>query len=315
MPRDDDSRPSSDQAHVPAFRPGLAIGLRMGSILTTALLAVVVKLAASRGANPLEIVFYRYAFSLPLVTAWVLSSGGVGAIGTTRLSGHIVRAVVGMCAMLAVFMTVSALPLAEATTILFTAPLIATVLSIIVLREAVGLHRWLAIALGVVGMLIMIQPGGHHGLKPGGVALGLLAAFLTAMSTITIRQLGATETAPGMVFWFTLIGTLATGLAMPFYVQRHDATTWLLLGSACLVGTAGQIMITSALRYAPVSVLAPFEYSQLLWATLFGWLIWSNLPSGPTLIGAAFIGGAGLYTFYREHLRPRPGIAEITALS
>jgi drug/metabolite transporter (DMT)-like permease len=220
-----------------------------------------------------------------------------------------------MSAMLCLFMTVGALPLAESTTLLFTSPLMATLLSIVMLREAVGVHRWFAIALGVVGMLIIVQPGGASGLSAGGVALGLSAAFLNATSTIAVRQLGATETSTIMAFWFTLIGTITTGLALPFFFKPHDPIVWLLYACAALVATSGQVLMTSALRYAPVGVLAPFEYTSLLWMTFLGWLIWSDLPTITTLLGAALIGGAGLYTFYREHLRRRPPIAESTPVS
>ncbi|MEJ0022562.1 MAG: EamA family transporter [Alphaproteobacteria bacterium] len=103
-------------------------------------------------------------------------------------------------------------------------------------------------------------------------------------------------------------------MAMPFFAQAHDAITWVYLIVGCLCGTAGQALVTSALRYAPVALLAPFEYTQLVLATLFGWLVFSDLPSPQTLLGALFIGSAGLYTFYREHLRHRPPIAESTTL-
>jgi drug/metabolite transporter (DMT)-like permease len=145
--------------------------------------------------------------------------------------------------------------------------------------------------------------------------MGLGAASMTAMSTISIRHLAKTETATKLLFWFTFISTIGTGLAMPFFAQAHDVKTWLILIAGCLFGTAGQALVTSALRYAPVALLAPFEYSQLVLATLFGWLIFSDLPSLQTLIGAVFICCAGLYTFYREHLRRRPPIAESTTLS
>jgi len=285
----------------------------MISLTTTPLLSAVVKLAVAHGANSVETVFYRYAFGLPLVAGWALARGGLGAIKTDRPGSHAVRGIVGMLAMLGVFTTVAILPLAEATTLLFTAPLIATALSMILLGENVGRHRWFAIGLGAAGMLVMIQPGGHHGLRFDGVMIGLVAALLTALSTITIRQLGTTQTPTNMLFWFTVTGTVATGLAMPFYVQSHPAATWALLALSAVIGTTGQAATTCALRYAPVALLAPFEYLQLLWSVLFGWLIWSDLPGTTTLAGAVLIIAAGLYTLYREHQSRRVGLAEETA--
>jgi drug/metabolite transporter (DMT)-like permease len=286
----------------------------MISLTTTPLLSAVVKLAVAHGANSVETVFYRYSFALPLVAGWALAQGGMSAIKTDRPGSHAIRGLVGMLAMLGVFTTVSILPLADATTLLFTAPLLATALSTLLLGESVGRHRWFAIALGVTGMLVMIQPGGDHGLHLYGALIGLGAALLTALSTITIRQLGTTQTPTNMLFWFTVTGTVATGAVMPFYVQAHDATTWALLVLAAVIGTIGQAATTCALRYAPVALLAPFEYLQLLWSVLFGWLIWSDLPGSTTLAGAVLIIAAGLYTLYREHLRRRVGIAEQTAM-
>jgi drug/metabolite transporter (DMT)-like permease len=212
--------------------------------------------------------------------------------------------------MLATFLTVAHLPLAEATTFSFTAPLIATVLSVFILRERVGIHRWFAIGLGVVGMLIMIHPGGSGALAGAGIALGLTSATLIALSTITLRQLGSTEPAVTTVFWFTLLGTILTAVAFPFFGHWHNPTTYLLLGGVGVSAMLAQGLMTSALRYAPISVTTPFEYSQLLWAALLGFLIWADLPSITTLVGAAFIASAGLYTFYREHLFARKGVAE-----
>src|SRR5262245_19694586 len=128
----------SDSTERPAPRPGLAITLKLLSVVTTASLAVCVKLATNDGAHSLEILFYRFALSLPLVALWALSRGGWSLLATNRLGGHVVRGLFGMFALLGVFMTVGSLPLAESTTVLFTAPLIATVLSIFLLRESVG---------------------------------------------------------------------------------------------------------------------------------------------------------------------------------
>lgn len=299
----------------PHYRPRLAITLRLVSAMQGALFAALVKLATNEGANAPEIMFYRFALSMPFIAIWALSSGGVAAIKTKRPLGHFVRALIGMANLLIAFLTVSHLPLPEATTFFFMAPLIATVLSVLILRETVGIHRWLAIGFGVVGMLVMIRPGGHGQIASAGVMLGLLSATLLASSTITLRQLGSTESATSMLFWFTAIGSVTGACLMPFFFQPHGPKVWLLIFAIMIVGTAGQMLATYSARFAPISVTAPFDYTQLIWASLLGWLIFSALPSFTTLIGAVFIGSAGLYTFYREHLRKRPGIAESTIIN
>jgi drug/metabolite transporter (DMT)-like permease len=291
---------TTDISAGPGFRPTRAIALRMGSVVCTAVAVSLVKLAAQHGSHPAETMFYRYAVAMPFILAWVVKSGGLRAIKTRRPWRQLTRACIGSASMLAMFLTVSNVPLAEATTFSFMAPLIATVLSVFVLGEHVGVHRWLAIGIGVIGMLIMVRPGGAGVLSGGDIALGLTSATLIAFSVITLRQLGTTEGAVATVFWFTLFGAIVTACAFPFFARWHDPFTYLLLTGVSVTAMLGQAFMTSALRYAPISLTAPFEYSQLIWATLLGWLIWSELPGATTIVGAAFIAGAGLYTFYRE---------------
>ncbi|MEJ0022564.1 MAG: DMT family transporter [Alphaproteobacteria bacterium] len=166
-----------DYTAKPAFKPGLAIALRLLAVVCGGVLAVVVKMATERGASTLEIVFFRYLFALPFVTMWSLPRGGVSGVKSERLGSHFIRALLGMGAMLCVFMTVGALPLAESTTVLFTSPLIATVLSIVMLREPVGIHRWFAIALGIAGIAdhrtARRQCGDQHGRRCARPVCGL----------------------------------------------------------------------------------------------------------------------------------------------
>jgi drug/metabolite transporter (DMT)-like permease len=163
--------------------------------------------------------------------------------------------------------------------------------------------------LGFLGVLIVMRPAGSH-LPPVGLALALLAALGTAAVTITLRQIGRTESTPTIVLWFTCFSMTVTGLFLPFYGQWHDARTWAILAALGLFGGMGQLFLTSALRFAPVSVVVPFDYTQLLWAVLLGWLLFDTHPPASTWAGAAVIVLSGLYTIYREHRlgreKPRP---------
>jgi drug/metabolite transporter (DMT)-like permease len=211
--------------------------------------------------------------------------------------------------MVVAFSALSYLPLAESTTIGFAAPLFAVILSALVLKEPVGHHRWSAVAIGFLGVLLVMRPEGGN-LPPVGLALAVLSAFGVGVTTITIRQIGKTEPTQTTVLWFTLLSMVAVGALMPFYAELHDLRTWAILLALGLFGGVAQLLLTASLRFAPVSVIVPFDYTQLLWAVLLGWVIWSTQPPASTWIGAAVIIASGLYTLYREHKlgreKPRP---------
>lgn len=293
MPPDPASTASAD-------RPLRGIAVRCVMVAIFAVMATLIKLAATRGVGVIEIVFYRNLFSLPVILVSLLAGRGLASVRTRRPGAHLIRAVIGLTSMLLTFQALTMLPLVEATTIGFTAPLFATMLSALLLREAIGGRRWAAVAVGFIGVLVIARPG-NFDLPLAGVAVALVGAVTVSAVTITIRQIGATEAAATTVFWFALAGVVATGLAMPFFARPHDAATWLLL---VLVGTTGaiaQLLQTYSLRIASVSVLAPFDYSQLVWALALAWLVWGAAPSWSTIVGGLLIAASGLYTALREH--------------
>ena len=223
-----------------------------------------------------------------------------GAWRTRRPLAHLTRGALGLTTMALAFSALAYLPLAEATTIGFVAPLFSVMLSALVLSEPVGRHRWSAVALGFLGVLIVVQPAGSH-LPPVGLVLALLSALGVAGVTITIRQIGRTESTPTTVLWFSLFSMAVSALLMPFFAEAHSAKEWALLAVLGVTGGVGQLFLTSSLRFAPVAVVVPFDYVQLLWAVLLGWAIWQTHPAATSWIGAAVIIASGLYTVYREH--------------
>ena len=278
----------------------LGIALRVGAATSFGLMAAAIKLGHEAGIATPELVFYRFAFGLPPLLAWMALTGSFGAWRTQRPAMHIGRGVLGLVTMTLAFVALAFLPLAEAATIGFVAPLFSVVLSALVLKEPVGRYRWSAVAVGFVGVIIVMQPAGSH-LPPVGLALALASALGVAAVTITIRQMGKTESTPTTVLWFTGFSMLATGTLLPFYGEAHDAHEWLILAGLGLAGGIGQLFLTSSLRFAPVPVVVPFDYVQLLWAVLLGWLIWETRPLATSWIGAAVIVSSGLYTVWREH--------------
>lgn len=291
--------------HLPQNRL-LGIGLRVGAATSFAFMAAAIKLGAEHGVSLPELAFYRFFFGLPPVLVWIVATGSFGAWRTKRPLAHLWRGVVGLSTMAVAFSAVIFLPLAEATTLSFIAPLFSVALSALLLGEQVGVHRWSAVAAGLLGVIVVMQPGGGA-LNPVGLALALCGALGVAGVTITLRQLGRTERTPTIVLWFTCFSVLVMGAFLPFYGKAHDGETWAILVGLGLSGGIGQLFLTSSLRFAPVPVVVPFDYSQLVWAVLLGWLVWDASPALTTGIGAAIIVASGLYTLYREHKLGRRG--------
>jgi drug/metabolite transporter (DMT)-like permease len=283
----------------PAEHRGRGIALRIGAVTAFAAMMAALKYGANHGVGPLEMFFYRNLFSFPTIVAWILFNGGFETVKTNRPAAHATRSAIGLVVMFCTFLALSMLPLAEATAISFSAPLFATILSALVLREAVMWHRWGAIAVGFVGVLIVVRPGGSA-LPLLGVAVALTAALGTAVVVITLRQIGETESAAATVFWFNIVAVIVTALPIPFLFQNYAPNIWSALAIGGVMGGIAQIMMTSSVRYAPVSVLAPFDYLQIVWATIWGFVLFATLPSRASMVGAVMIAAAGSYVVWRE---------------
>jgi drug/metabolite transporter (DMT)-like permease len=282
----------------------LGIALRIGAATTFATMALAIKLAYAHGVSTIEVCFYRSAFALPIVLLWILANRNFGAWRTKHPLSHAWRSAVGLTSMLLSFTALFYLPLAEATTIGFAAPLFAVILSALVLKEKVGRHRWSAVAIGLAGVFLVMRP--HGGALPAiGLTVAILAALATSVASITIRQIGRHEATPTLVFWFTLLSTLAVGLLMPWAARGHDGTTWMILLGVGACGGVAQLLMTASLRFAPVSTVVPFDYVQLLWAVTFGLLLFAQHPAPTTWAGAAIIVASGLYTLHRERVLGR----------
>jgi drug/metabolite transporter (DMT)-like permease len=288
-------------------RPFFAIGLRLFAMFCISIMFASVKLAHGWGVNMVETLFYRQALALPLVFAWIAATEGPGAVGTSRIGTHASRTALGLAGMVLNFGAYILLPMTEATTIGFTMPIFGTILSALLLKERTGIYRWSAVIAGFVGVLVMTRPeAGHFPLL--GVCVALGAAVVTALISILLRELGRTEGAAVTVFWFTLLSIPPLGLLMLFFGQAHDLPTWGLLVLTGISGGLAQLGMTGALRWAPVSVVLPMDYSTILWATIIGWLVWQDWPMLTTFLGAAMIVASGLSIAMREHLRMRQAI-------
>ena len=285
-------------------RPLTAIGLRLAAMAFLSTMFALSKIVSARGVHLGETLFYRQALALPLILLWVMMTDGLPAIRTNRLGAHINRTALGLTGMALNFGSYLLLPLTEATAIGFSMPIFATLLSALLLHERTGPHRWAAILLGFCGILVMVRPDGAH-FPALGLAVALTAAVMTACISLLLRDLGRTEKAGVIVFWFTALSIPPLCIVMLFVGQAHDPLTWLLLALLGLVGGAAQLCMTGALRLAPVSVVLPMDYSAIIWSTLFGLFLWGEWPLSTTWIGATLIIASGLYIAWREHVRAR----------
>ena len=276
------------------------MGLRLIAIALLSVMMMCIKRAGEAGVKLPEIMFWRQAFALPVVLVWVGCGAGFSSLRTKRFGAHARRSAMGLTGMVFNFGSVLLLPLAESTTIGFTIPLFATLLSALILKENVGKHRWSAVVFGFVGVLVVVQPGNGH-IPPIGAAVGLAAAIMVALISLQVRDLTKTEPSITIVFWFTVLGLPPLALMLPWFMTPHDVREWGLLLAVGVFGAVGQIGLTASLRFAPVSTVIGMDYSSLIWATLFGWLLWDHLPPSSTWIGAPLIVLSGLYIAWREH--------------
>jgi drug/metabolite transporter (DMT)-like permease len=291
-------------------RPLFAIGLRLVAVICLSIMFVTVRVVDGRGVHVVESLFYRQALALPFVLGWIAMAGGLHTVRTRRVRVHASRMMLGLSGMLLNFLSYILLLPAEAATIGFTMPIFGTILSALILREATGIHRWGAVLIGFVGVLVMIRPdAGHFPLQ--GVTVAIAAALVTASVSLVLRELGRTESAGVVVFWFTALSMIPLGIAMPFFAQMHDPVTWGLLLLIGLFGGIAQLCLTASLRWGPVSVVLPMDYSAIIWTTLLGVAIGEAWPLATTWVGAILIIASGLYIAWREHVRGRA--ARITA--
>jgi drug/metabolite transporter (DMT)-like permease len=246
-----------------------------------------------------EVAALRALASWPIVAAWVFTRSDLRALLRVRWSLHLLRGALGVMMIGAFVYGVRGLPLTAAYTLFFVAPLIITLLAKPFLGETIGAPRWIAIVGGFAGVLVALRPDVSGVISWASLAV-LVAALGYAVSAITVRVLARTDGTMAMVFWMlTLTGLGAGLLAAPDWVavRRED---WLLVAGVGIVGAAGQFTITEAFVRGEASVLAPLEYTALLWGVAFDALIWHALPGASVWVGAAIIVACGLYLLRAE---------------
>jgi drug/metabolite transporter (DMT)-like permease len=263
--------------------------------------------AASEEVPPGEAVFFRSLFAIPVIMVWLAMRGEIrnGLRPVNKLS-HVWRGLIGTSAMFLGFAGLGLLPLPEVTAIGYAAPILVVILSAMFLGERVRLFRLSAVALGLLGVLIVLSPrltaleGTVETREALGAVLVLTGAFCAALTQVFVRKMVQTESTSAIVFYFSVTATGLSLLTIPFGWVTPSVSALAMLIMAGILGGIAQVFMTTAYRYAEVSVIAPFDYASMLLALLVGFFVFDEVPTAPMLSGAALIITAGVLIIWRE---------------
>ena len=248
---------------------------------------------------PLQVAALRGMSSLPFVLVWVLCTANVRSLLRVHWPLHLLRGALGIGMMVGFVYGLRSMPLSTAYSITFIAPMLVTAMAGPLLGETVGRQRWIAIAIGMLGMLVILRPTGQGLATAGGLAV-LIAAACYAASAITVRLLAQRDSVQAMVLWFLVLLSLGAGLlAAPGWVPVQGSDLWIIAGVG-LAGSLAQVALTEAFRRGEASLIAPLEYTALFWVVCLDLVLWGVLPDTVTWIGAGIIVASGLYLLRRE---------------
>ncbi len=286
-----------------------AILIKLLSVLLFAIMSVLVRWMGER--VPLgQVVDFRSAFAiLPVVLIYAWRGELWMAVRTERPLGHLGRGMISVAGMFLNFAALARLPLADANALSFAAPLITVALAALILKENVRVYRWTAVAVGFVGVVVMLWPYldiGHvteSAAATVGAACALTAAFTNAGSVIQTRRLTASETTSSIVFYFSVICMLFGAATLPFAWHTPTLPELSALVAVGIIGGLSHIFLTESYRYASASTVAPFDYVAMLWAFLFGYVFFDEIPSLSVFAGSAIVAGSGLFVIWRERRR------------
>ena len=289
---------------------GKGIVLKLISAIFFAVMSALVRyLGASYPIG--EVVFFRSAFAIvPVVVVYAWRGELAAAVRTERPLGQAGRGAISIVGMFCNFGALARLPLVEANAISFTSPLISVALAALVLKERVRIYRWSAVTIGFLGVLVVLSPhlSGDEltivlasATSLAGVAYALAGSVCNAGTMIQTRRLTQSETTSSIVFYFSLICALAGLATWPFgWIKPTGAEFAALVGTGLLGGTA-HIFLTESYRHASASVVAPFDYTSMIWALVLGYAMFGEIPTTMIVLGSAIIAGAGLFVIWREH--------------
>lgn len=286
--------------------PITGILLKLGSVFLFTVMAAILKATAATVPAG-EQMFFRSLFAIPVILAWLWSRGELATgLRTTDPMSHVYRGIVGSLAMGTSFAGLGLLPFPEATALGYAMPLLTVIFAGMFLAEQVRGFRMSMVAIGLVGVLIVLSP--RLSMQTSSVTIGeTLGAILTltgaafgALAQIFISRMIQTERTAAVVFWFSVTATVLSLVTLPLGWVVPDLSTLALLVTCGIIGGLAQIMLTSAYRYADASLVAPFDYGSMLMALAIGWFVFGEGASPRMLVGAAVIIAAGVAIIWRE---------------
>lgn len=290
----------------PLVQPLRGILFKLTSVCVFVAMASLIK-AVSGHVPPGEAVFFRSLFATPVIVVWLVMRGELRhGLETRNPLGHFWRGLIGTSAMGLGFAGLGLLPLPEVTAIGYAAPLLTVIFAAMFLNEEVRAFRLTAVAIGMVGVVIVLSPRLSVGAEPLdmaetlGAVVVLGGAVCAALAQVFVRKLVATEGTAAIVFWFSITATLLSLLTLPWGWVMPTPAEAVMLVCAGLLGGLGQILLTSSYRYADASVVAPFEYASMLLAIGVGFFVFGEVPTWVTVGGAAIIIAAGVLIIWRE---------------
>jgi drug/metabolite transporter (DMT)-like permease len=288
---------------------GKGIVLKLISAVLFTLMSALIRYLGTR--YPIgEVVFYRSAFAVvPVVLLYAWRGEFTSVFRTERPLGQAGRGVISIIGMFCNFGALARLPLVEVNAISFTSPLFSVALAAFVLKERVRVYRWSAVIVGFVGVLVVLSPhisgnelsiAAASTMTAAGIAYALAGSFANAGTVIQTRRLAQSETTSSIVFYFSLSCALAGLVTLPFGWVTPSGREFAALVAIGVLGGSGHIFLTESYRYAAASVVAPFNYTSMIWALLLGYAMFGETPTVMIVIGSMVIAAAGLFVIWRE---------------
>jgi len=285
-----------------AFMVAAFVTVAVGDALTK---AVMVALPIA------QFLVLRSASVLVLLSPVFLRAGGLAVFRTERLGLHLLRCALNGASLLLFYVALRRLELATLFAIGFVGPLLMTALSVPILGERVGPHRWAAIAIGFLGALVIVNPGAG-GFEPAAL-VAMAGTALWATSMVLVRKMSATESDAALLAYINVSLLLLGAVGAPFVWGEVTLAQTGFIAMLAVTLVAGQWLMLRAFRLAPIGVVAPFQYTGIVWATLIGWAFWNEFPAPNVWVGAAILIASGLYVMWRERIRSRQRAAARSA--
>ena len=282
-------------------RPVIGALYVLGASFLFALMGAAIKEASVTTSNTM-MVFLRNAMALIVLLPWLLTSRYRASLRTGHLGRHLIRTTAGLGAMFLFFYAISRMPLGEAVLLSFTAPLFIPLVARIWIGEPISLRTVAAVLIGFAGVLLILRPG--TGVLRPVALIGAASGLLSAVAMVSIRYMSDTEPPGRIVFYFTVMATGFSALALPWAWQTPQPAAFGFMALAAVMAIIGQLLLTRGYSLAPAARVGPFSYGNLILSSVLGWLLWGEIIEGAAWIGALLICIAGIIATLSDHRRP-----------